>query len=246
MSKIAKKIIKPVGKLVNAIPGGSTVASVLASLVGLPQLVPFIQGASTTAKTGSLGAGIGAGLGSFVGGKVAGNIFGDQFGTVGDLTRNVIGDTATKGLATAANSLGGSLGSLASTPISTVIGGYAGNTLGANLLGSSPKTAPIPGFSPSRQGQQGLPESLTAIGGLNPNQQASNLATQGVYGGGLGPQEQSYFMNLVNRRLVDEGGQTQGLDQLNPIENSYLSQLGYGGYQNPKDLLEALSKWKAA
>lgn len=133
------------------------------------------------------------------------------------------------------------------TLLGTLLLGPIGGAVGYQLAGGDKKAAAGPApFAPSRQAQKELPSSLQGFGSLSPDQQASNIATQGTFGTGLGPQEQDYFLNLVNRQLVDETGGVQDLNTLNPIQNSYLSNLGLGGQSNSRNLLEAISKWKAA
>lgn len=145
---------------------------------------------------------------------------------------------------------------VANTGISDIVGGYAGNKLSGSVADSlipeeidtnigGPKE-PQP-FNPTQQPQLSLPGSLTSFSSLDPSQQSTNIATQGVYGHGLGQEEQSYFQNLINRRLVDESGNVdQDLSEISPIEQSYLAQIGLGGYSNPRSLLEAMSRWRTA
>lgn len=252
---VLKKFIKPVGKLINAIPGGQYLADAALLATGNPEFIPLVNGASTTAKTNSLGAGIGAAAGSYLGGQLGGS-FGGSLGTFGNVANNALGETAYRSLGDA---IGGGLGSTASNAFGNIagaslgsaLGSFAGNSIGADLGmsfggGAKPSGPQTASFSPSRQDEQQTPGSLQGLGGLNQLQQATNVANQGVYGGGLGPSEQSYFTNLVNRQLVDPSGQVNDISSLQPIESSYLQQLGLGGYGNSKDLLEALSKWKAA
>lgn len=158
---------------------------------------------------------------------------------------NAIGSTATKGIL----SLGPTVAqNVLNTSLGSIGGALAGNSLSSSLnpvkTGVANQTPA--GYVPKQQEQQDLPSSLQGFGALDQNQQTSNLANQGTYGGGLGPQENSYFLNLVNRQLVDKSGQTSDVSSLSPIENSYLQKLGLGGYNNSNNLLEAISKWKAA
>lgn len=255
MSHAIKSVVKPVGKLINAVPGGSILADIAATAAGAPYLVPAINGASTVAKTNSLGAGFGSAAGSYLGAQLGGSL-GGGLGTIGGAANNALGASAYQSLG---DTLGGSLGSTASNAFSNIagsslggaLGGFAGNSIGGDLgLGLSGgmdqgMSGPA-AFSPTRQDAQNAPSSFSGLGDLTGEQQTSNLANQGVYGGGLGPDEQSYFLNLVNRQLVDPSGQTQDMSSLQPIENSYLQQLGLGGYGNSQDLLEAISKWKQA
>ncbi len=91
------------------------------------------------------------------------------------------------------------------------------------------------------------PPSLSGLGQLTPAQRTSNIATKGVYGEGADTPEQKYFLNQINRRLVDESGNVDaGMDDISAIEQSYLQKLGLGGYGNTSNLLEAISKWKPA
>lgn len=217
-----------------------------------------IKGAAAGGFTGGLGAGqafsTGAGVlggggslqdaalstvGSHYGGKIGGELLptsiGDVFGSAG----NVLGS------------------GVANTSIGSVLGGYAGNALARDMFNSSnpeyqsPLSAtgtdsgPAP-FEPRQEQQLQLPGSLSGMSTFSPEQVSSGIATQGVYGGGQGPEEQAYFKNLINRRLVDESGQVdQNLNDVLPIEQSYLAQIGLGGYNNPSSLLEAMSRWQA-
>lgn len=227
------------------------------------------QGLNTYGETGKVAPSVGAAAGSYIGNKIGGNVFGDM-GTVG----GTLGSGANAiGGAGASNSLGdffaGGIGefgtNLLQTPISQIAGNVIGSSLGSSLMGgganmgagnamqgqSSMDTGGLPTttpFTPTRAADEELSPTLQGqgFGALDPMQQASNLATQGVYGGGVGPEEQGYFTRLINRQLVEPTGNIRGLENLNPIENSYLSQLGLGGASNSNNLLEMLSKWKAA
>lgn len=208
----------------------------------------------------SIGAGTGAAIGGGLGGLAAGQSPSQALMTAG-------GSYLGSGIGSAIfpSSIGSALGSsvssgLGSTATNAILGSSIGGTLGAAygsglgnggesfLGGGNMPNAPatIQPFKPTQQSQKELPSSLSAFGSLSPDQQSSNIATQGVYGGGNGPQEQEYFLNLVNRRLVDESGNTSEQNTLKPIEQSYLQRLGLGGYGNTNNLLEAITKWKAA
>ncbi len=224
-------------------------AVALTSMGVPPGYLAAAQGVKAYGETGNIGAGLAAGAGSYLGAKFGGNVFGDM-GTVGGTLTNTLGNEAGNSILNgiAGNAAGDAFGSLASTPISSIAGSYAGNALGQAAVGAEPyqeKQKGPAGFSPSRAGDMETPASLKAFGSLSPDQQSSNLATQGVYGGGLGPDEQQYFLNLVNRQLIPEQGGIQDKGSLGAIQNSYLQQLGIGG-DNSNDLLEAISKWKRA
>lgn len=138
------------------------------------------------------------------------------------------------------NALNSALG----TPISQIAGSYAGGDLAGKFApAGQPSNRGNYPYVPTEAGAANMPASLNSMSSLTPSQQSSGLATQGVYGGGLGPQEQSYFGNLVNRQLMGSGSPAP-LSSLSPIENSYLSNLGFGNEGNSTNLLEALSKWK--
>jgi hypothetical protein len=219
--------------------------------------------------------GIGAAIGGAASGALSGKglkgiALGAATGYAGNAIGNSLGSTLTSGLAkagasnaftnTLANSSIGRFASNAVGPatgsslIGSALGKYAGNSiagsLGESLMGGEEESAPSSSgpapFVPGRDAQLELPSSLSSFGSLAPEQQSSNLATQGVYGGGLGQQEQDYFTNMLNRRLVDDSGQVDAdLSEVSPIENSYLSQIGLGGYGDARSLLEALSKRKS-
>lgn len=182
---------------------------------------------------------LGGNLGGSVTGGLAGNTLGGTLGTA-------LGDGAL------GSGVGSALGSLGSTSLGSITGASLGSSLGGSLGQSIlPKAGAqsnqVPPFSPTRSGQMALPPSLSQLGGLDPNQQASNIATQGVYGGGNGPQESQYFLNLINRQLTDPtqgGGQSQGLGGLSPVDNSFLSQLGLGGAANSNKLLQNIQNYK--
>jgi hypothetical protein len=142
---------------------------------------------------------------------------------------------------------GSAAANILNTPISSIGTGIAANQLSSALNPQRQQANQTPaGFVPKQQDAQQLPSSLSGFGELNSDQQQSNLANQGTYGGGLGPQENSYFLNLINRQLVDKSGQINSSSNLNPISQSYLQKLGLGGYGDSNSLLEAISKWKAA
>lgn len=227
------------------------VATVAGAYFGGPIGAAAANGAANKLEGNSWGDSLkSAGL-TYAGSELGSSLIGDKLGTVGsafgnganvenslaNLAGNFLGEDS-------ANALGATV---ANTSIGSLAGGYAGNSLADSMKPAKMDNpaGPTP-FSPSRQGQADLPSSLQSFGSLDPGQQASNIATQGVYGAGEGPQEASYFNNLINRRLVDDSGNVGDISSIQPIEQSYLQKLGLGGYSNSKDLLEAMSKWKAA
>lgn len=223
-----------------------------AALTGNPELIPAIEGvnsgAQTYAKTGNLGSALKSGAlsagGSFIGSNIGAALF-PGAGNVADALEKGLGSDFGSAVS---NVVGGTI---ANTGLGALGGGFAGNSLASSLAPENMKGRQAvaasglpPAFQPSQQAQSSLPMSLQSLGGLTPMQQATNVATGGVFGGGQGPDEQSFFTNLVNRQLVDSSGKVNNLSTLNPIENSYLQQLGLGGYGNSTDLLQAISKFK--
>lgn len=224
------------------------------------------SGLETGVKTGSPIAGLLAGGGSYLGGNLLGGAAGPAAnsiggslasgagaqtlaagggGLLGGLSSETVGGTLGKALGDSA--LGDSLGSLGNASLGSIAGSSLGSSIGGSI-GSSIEPNSIISNNPepwkaSQQGQLGLPQSLSAFGGLNPNQQASNIATQGVYGGGNGPEENKYFMNLINRQLVDSSGNVGNSSSLSPIDTSYLSQLGITG-NNSQDYLKGIENYK--
>lgn len=214
----------------------------------------------------ALGAAIGSGLqsgittgdplagalsagGSYIGSNIGSALLGDQLGTLGSTLTDTLGSDVGS---FAGNVLGPELaGSQISSALGSTVGSNLASSLATNTGLDTPNAmaagpaAPEP-FSPKREDQISLPGSLSGFSGLSPNQLSSNIATQGVYGGGAGPEESGFFANLINRRLVDETGQVGDMSGINPIENSFLSQLGLGGFGNSNDLLEAISKRRAS
>lgn len=250
----------PLEAIERNVPGGSFIVPAALSLIPVagPAVAAAYEGSKNWSHTGNIGSALKAGATSYISSKIGASL-GDyagnslNLGTVGSNlggaanVENGIASTlggAGVGQETA-NAIGGTI---ANKSIGSLAGQAAANSYSEDLAAPpEPMAAPGPApFSASRQEQSALPGSLQGFGGLDVNQQATNIATQGVYGQGEGPQEASYFNNLINRRLVDESGKVGDISSIQPIEQSYLQKLGLGGYSNSKDLLEAMSKWKAA
>lgn len=167
-----------------------------------------------------------------------GKIPGDIFNNAADIasfelpgTGSILGDLATHAALGAATSFGSSLFSPSNDHVNSDVPG---------------PTAPAP-FQPKHEDNISLPGSLSGLSGLSSDQIGSNIATKGVYGGGEGPEENSYFANLINHKLISDSGQVSGdTSSISPIEGSYLNQLGLGGYSNPNDLLQSISKKRAS
>lgn len=232
------------------------VAPIAFAVAGQPELAAAYSGVSNTVKTGSPLKGLeSAGLtyaGNAIGSEV-GNTLGSKLGTFGDYAgagANSIGADVLKGIQgtlgdNALNFAGNAINKIANTGVGATLGALEGNSLANSLMPKASVPGPSP-FAPSQASAQSTPASLSSLSNLTPAQQATNVATQGVYGGGNGPDEQSYFTNLVNRQLVDNSGKVSDLNTLAPIETSYLDQIGLGGYKNSNDLLKALTTWHPA
>lgn len=216
------------------------------------------SGLATGVETGSplkgLASGAISGLGSYAGGKLLGPALSGLGGGA-----NAASGAAEPGF------LGTDLGKALGSPSlagQDIFGGQTLGNIGGSALGSKAATgaaeAASPGifspsistdtpqYKPSQMGAMGLPGSLSSLSGLSPQQQASNIATRGVYGQGNGPDETSYFNNLINRQLVDPSGNVApNTSSINPVENSYLSQIGLGGYSSPTDLLKKIGSYAA-
>lgn len=228
---------------------GGVVGNLVAPGVGGAYGAALGSGAANYSKNHNIGSALLSAGGTFAGSQIAGNLLGDKLGSVGSTLspKNAIGPYGfDAGLGATANNV---VGSLANAPLSTALGGFAGNSLASGLVPETMDDATgemaAPGFSPSQEKPEETPFTINALGSLSPEQQSSNIASEGVYGGGAGPQESSYFLNLLNRRLVDDSGRVDdNLSEISPVENTYLGQLGLGGYDNPSNLLEAINKWR--
>lgn len=245
---------------------GGSIWDMIAPIAGaaLGSIVPGVgtalgagigSGLGTGIRTGNPVAGLLSAGGSYLGGSLGGEFSPGNFNPIGGSIGPPMIGSGTLGStlgSTASNILGPaiantSLGSIAGSSIGSSLGESVGTSLMPPDMGGgqSQPSAPPP-FAASQMGSMALPPSLSQFAGLSPEQQTSNIATKGVYGGGEGNEESKYFLNLINRRLVDPQGKVGNLSQVNPVENSFLSQLGLGGYNNPNDLLQGISKWGTA
>lgn len=226
----------------------SIIAPIAGAALGgaIPGVGPLIGGSLasglyTGVKTHNPLAGLAAAGGSYLGGSLGGQFLGGP--TIGQTVNNAIGGT------TLGNFVGNSISpALMNASVGSALGSFAGNSLATGLVpqssGSSSGASGAPQFNPTREQSQTAPLSFSGLSSFSPEQVGSNIATKGIYGGGQGPQEQSYFVNLMNRRLIDDAGKVDtGLGDISPIENSYLGKLGITG-NNPSNLLQAMSRWR--
>jgi len=121
------------------------------------------------------------------------------------------------------------LGFLAGGPVGAAIGGGLGLLAGNNQKQQSmpAPTISAPQFTPTRPQAATRPSTLGDLSNLDPMQERSALATRGSQGGGLGQDEQNYYLNLLQRNIMDESGNVGNTESLLPVERQYLNQSGY-------------------
>ena len=223
---------------------GKKIIPIAAAVIG-NYIAPGIGGSigaavGTKATGGSWGQALGAGAGNYIGGQLGGT---GEFGPAGTIGSKVASNFGT----TAANFIPGAI---ASTNFGSAIGSGLGQEIGSSFGAPKQQSSGMGGeaaFKPKQESSLQLPGSLGGLSGTSGEQQSTNIASQGVYGGGTGQAEERYFLNQLNRRLVDPSGKVSGdSNAINPVERSYLSQLGLGGMSDTKSLLEAISKRKYA
>lgn len=210
------------------------------------------SGLNTGIKTGNPLSGALSALGSGAGSYFGGQLLGPELAGLGSSANAISGGTTPGFLGqTIGNSLGDfagnsigsqTLGNLAGAGIGSSIGSSGGEMLGGMLNPPDQGKQMSFGYSPSQQPSAGLPQSLSQFAGLNPNQQASNIATKGVYGGGNSPDETNYFMNLMNHSLFNNGQLANDTSGINPVQMNYLNQLGVSG-SSPTDLAKGISSY---
>lgn len=262
LKKVAHVITQPIASVANAIPGGNIIVPAALSLIN-PALGAAYVGTRAYGEGASIGSALGQGALSYAGGQIGssiGNSIGSGLGTVGSAASKI---GLNLGQSVSGSGIGASIGNalgriapqattaLAGQGIGSLLGSSIGSNIGSSLAAGKPAaptaTAPLsttPAFTPTQEAAQQLPASLNSLGSLTGDQQLSDLATQGVYGSGNGPDEQSYFLNLVNRQLVDQGGNTQATSTLQPIEQSYLQNLGISSSGDSSSILEAINRWR--
>lgn len=216
-----------------------------ASFKGAPWQQAALSGAENAGI--SYGAGqLGAAAGQYAGNALQGSDLGSFLqSTPAANAGNVIGGDAMSSLAPIGSFAGNAFGG---TTTGEAIGSFLGHQSADNATAYNPApSAPgIAAFSPSQSPQVGIPQSLSQFGSLSPQQQSSNIASKGVYGGGQGPDETNYFLNLMNRQLFDQGGNVaQNTNGIAPVDMSFLNQLGISG-SSPTDLLKGISQYGQA
>lgn len=252
LQDVAKFGIAPLTAIERNVPGGSFIVPAALTAVN-PVLGAAYEGDKNWSQTGNIGSAataagtsyvagqLGSALGDYAGNALNLGTIGSNLGSTANVENSISSTLGNAGIGMdTANSIGGNI---ANKTIGSLGGQAAGNAYAQNLSAPTPAAQGPATFTPTRADELAEPTSLSAFGNQTGDQLASNIATQGVYGSGEGPQEQSYFNNLINRRLVDQSGNVGDISSVTPIEQSYLSKLGLGGYSNSKDLLEAMSKW---
>lgn len=248
--KSAKKVVKKIAPYAAPIAGGLLLGPAGAGMVSSSLGAAIGSGAGSLATGGSLKDAILSAGGAYAGGKIGGQLFPQTIG------QSIGFDNAANLGTTIADALSGRA---ANAVINTSLGSVIGSMYGSNMAGNAMRAPVTPGaansnvqpvmdaFKPQREAEQDAPASLTGAGALSPMQRTSNIANQGVYGGGAGPQEESYFLNQMNRRLVDDSGAVDSdFNDIAPIEQSYLQQLGLGRLDDTTSLLEAISRRRKA
>lgn len=260
--------VNAVGDLLDQIPViGPYIAPAILTLTGQPELAAAYIGERAANKTGDPLSGVFSGLGAYAGnalGSSLGSTLGDTFGgqagsflnsTPANAIGNAFGGGTLSGLgagfgSAAGNALGSStIGSIAGGALGSNIGAQFGENIGGGAQQQPAQATPLPlaalggtPFSPSRSPSMGLPQSLSQFSNLSQDQLTSNIATKGIYGGGNGPEESKYFLNLINNQLVDQTGKVGDSSTLPSIDKSYLAQLGIGG-NNANDILKGISNY---
>ncbi len=213
------------------------------------------SGITTGVKTGNPLAGLGAGVLGGVGSYAGGSLLGPELGSIGSSTNAISGGTTPGFLGQTLGDFAGNsipeglssatLGGLAGSSVGSSVGSQIGGQTGLDLTGGPSGVTTNTAFDASKSGQpaMGLPQSLSQLSGLDQNQQATNIASKGVYGGGQGQDETNYFLNLMNRQLFDQGGNVaQNTNGIAPVDMSFLNQLGISG-SSPTDLLKGISQY---
>lgn len=147
------------------------------------------------------------------------------------------------------------MGDPVSAVVSAVVSSFASKAVGSLFGGKPEKTggggqAPAAAateaakqpYSPKRPGEMEKPTGLFGGAQLDPTQARTNLATQGLEGGGLPEDNRNYFLNLLQRDLVSPEGQVGSFSNVAPVEQAYLKNLGYSFDNNSNSLLEAIQR----
>lgn len=223
------------------------IAEAVATVTGQGEwAIPAIEGIKSGVKTGNPLSGVLAAGGSALGSSILGGAGGILGETPANALGSEIGGSAVGGMAPfgsfAGNVLGSdTIGSMVGSQLGSSLGESAGQTL--NPPSSSTPSLTPPPFQASMSPQMGLPQSLSQFSDQSPFQQGTNIATKGVYGGGNGPEETNYFMNLMNRQLFDKNGQeATDTSSINPVQMGYLNQLGVSG-SSPDQILQGISRY---
>lgn len=205
-------------------------------------------GAATGGATSSAGGPTAAAFGGPSLVDASSNLIGDTSGSaLGNAGGSFLGKSVGSGVSdllgpTAGNMLSDYLPGVAGASIGQAGGSFLGGQVGSDL--GEPKPKGPTAWAPSQQPNQALPSSFSGISGLSPDQQMSNIATQGA-NGGIGPQETGYFLNQVNNKLARGDGNANGMSALSPIDNSFLQKLGLP-IGNANDLLKAIGQWQTS
>jgi hypothetical protein len=148
---------------------------------------------------------------------------------------------------------GAATGLFTGGPVGAVVGGLGGvyNTVKSNPTGQTNpvraqeammKSSQPAQFSATRPDQASRPASLSRFGSMDPMQERSALATEGSMGGGLGQEERDYYLNILQRNLIDERNNVGDINSaLLPVERQYLTNQGLPS-GDARKFLEAIQR----
>jgi hypothetical protein len=238
--RIFKFIAPAAGAILgSAIPGlGTALGASLGAGVGGLASGAGLKGAAIDAA--------GAGLGSaFLGGSGTGTVADSLTGSSIPGASTIGGELA--GSTLGASSSGALSGALEGTSISGLVNGALNPPAPPGLPApnvSGPSNAPIPTTAPRAAA---FPSDLSTFSGLDPLQQGSGIATQGLYGQGTSSADQNYFLNLLQRQLITGPGQYANYNSVvNPTEQGYLQNtMGLQFDPNTNSLLQAIANKQA-
>lgn len=111
---------------------------------------------------------------------------------------------------------------------------------------TAPVSPPAPAPAYQRPAAAALPAGLQWLKDYTDQQKRSAIATQGLYGTGADRSANDYYLNLLQQSVVNDFGgvNEDGLDNLLPIEGSYLQYLNIP-YGSGDEFLTGLGRYYA-
>jgi hypothetical protein len=231
------KVAKAVAPIaVGFIPGVGPIASA-AMGAGIGALGGGgIKGAITGGLSGYGGSGLASGLRA-AGSLPTAGVIGPQSGTIFGGVSNVLkGSPGAFGALTSGISGGGLLDNASKIMQAMSVIAPQKQSIANQRIGD-PSTPAVKDFTPKKQEAMSRPASLNEFAGFSPEQERSALATKGI-NSGLGAEENAYYINLLNRTMIGDGGEVNRSSQdfLMPIESQYFSRRG----KNTSDIIKFL------